>query len=75
MTQASRNPFPHSDSNKRYYTYDYYLRHTLGAKCAKLGIETVFSVVDLLPAEDIAKCREIAEQSGAKLRVREYIEQ
>lgn len=48
---------------------------SFGAKCAKLGIETVFSVVDLLPAEDIAKCREIAEQSGAKLRVREYIEQ
>ena len=48
---------------------------SFGAKCAKLGIETVFSVVDLLPAEDIAKCREIAEQSGAKLRIREYIEQ
>ena len=39
MTQASRNPFPHSDSNKRYYTYDYYLRHTLGAKCAKLPLD------------------------------------
>ena len=36
MTQASRNPYPNSDSNKRYYTYDYYLRHTIGAKCAKL---------------------------------------
>lgn len=48
---------------------------SFGAKCAKLGIRTVFSVVDLLPAEDIARCREIAEQSGAELRVREYIEQ
>ena len=48
---------------------------SFGAKCAKLGIETVFSVVDLLPDDDIEKCREIAEQSGAKLRVREYIEQ
>ena len=26
MTQAEKNPFPYSDSNKRYYTYDYYLR-------------------------------------------------
>ena len=39
MTQASRNPYPNSDSNKRYYTYDYYLRHTLGAKCAKLPLD------------------------------------
>lgn len=48
---------------------------SFGAKCAALGIETVFSVVDLLPAEDIEKCREIAEENGAKLRVRNYIEQ
>ena len=46
-----------------------------GAKCAQLGIETVFSVVDLLPAEDIEQCRKIAESNGARLRVREYIEQ
>lgn len=46
-----------------------------GSKCSKLGIETIFSVVDLLPAEDIEQCRKIAEKSGAKLRVREYIEQ
>ena len=39
MTQASRNPYPNSDSNKRYYTYDYYLRHTFGAKCAKLPLD------------------------------------
>lgn len=39
MTQASSNPFPNSDSNKRYYTYDYYLRHTFGAKCAKLPLD------------------------------------
>lgn len=39
MTQASSNPYPNSDSNKRYYTYDYYLRHTFGAKCAKLPLD------------------------------------
>lgn len=39
MTQASRNPYPNSDSNKRYYTYDYYLRSKLGAKCAKLPLD------------------------------------
>lgn len=39
MTQAQSNPFLHSDSNKRYYTYDYYLRETFGGKCAKLPLD------------------------------------
>ena len=39
MTQVSRNPYPNSDSNKRYYTYDYYLRHTFDAKCVKLPLD------------------------------------
>ncbi len=46
-----------------------------GKRCVDLGIETVFSVVDLLPSEDIEQCRAIAESVGASLRVREYIEQ
>ncbi|MBE6553706.1 MAG: TIGR01212 family radical SAM protein [Ruminococcaceae bacterium] len=39
MRQADSNPFALSDSNKRYYTYDYYLRRTFGAKCAKLPLD------------------------------------
>ena len=39
LTQADRNPYPHSDSNKRYYTYDYYLRKTYGGKCAKVTLD------------------------------------
>ena len=39
LTQREQNPFPYSDSNKRYHTYDYYLRHVLGAKCAKLPLD------------------------------------
>ena len=42
-TQAARNPFPNSDSNKRYYTYDYYLRQTFGVKCAKLALDAGFT--------------------------------
>ena len=34
-----KNPFPYSDSNKRYYTYDYYLKKTFGGKCAKIPID------------------------------------
>ena len=43
MTQAERNPFPFSDSNKRYHTYDYYLRQYFGGKCAKLPLDAGFT--------------------------------
>ena len=42
-TQASLNPFPNSDSNKRYYTYDYYLKKTFGGKCAKIPLDAGFT--------------------------------
>lgn len=37
------NPFPYSDTNKRYHTYDYYLRHRYGTKCARIPIDAGFS--------------------------------
>ena len=43
MTQKDKNPFENSDTNKRYYTYDYYLRRTFGGKCAKLPIDAGFT--------------------------------
>ena len=43
ITQAQKNPFVNSDSNKRYYTYDYYLRKTYGSKCAKLPLDAGFT--------------------------------
>ena len=42
-------------------------------KCVSLGVETVLSVVDY-GGVDIEKCRQVALSTGAKLRVREYIE-
>ena len=42
-TQAGQNPFPFSDSNKRYHTYDYYLRHAFGGKVAKLTLDGGFT--------------------------------
>lgn len=42
-TQAAKNPFQNSDSNKRYYTYDYYLRKTYGGKCAKVTLDAGFT--------------------------------
>ena len=42
-TQREGNPFRHSDSNKRYYTYDYWLRETFGGKCAKIPLDAGFT--------------------------------
>lgn len=42
-TQRETNPFPYSDSNKRYYSYDYFLRTKFGGKCAKLPIDGGFT--------------------------------
>ena len=33
------SPFLYSDTNKRYYTYDYWCRHTFGGKCAKIPLD------------------------------------
>lgn len=42
-TQKDTNPFPNSDSNKRYYTFDYYLRRRFGEKCAKISLDAGFT--------------------------------
>ena len=45
------------------------------AKACKKYVDTVImSVVDILPQEDIAACQKIAEEAGARLRVRALIE-
>lgn len=41
--------------------------------CLKQGIETVFTVVDVIGLERIEESRKVAESVGAKFRVREYI--
>ena len=43
MTQIEQNPYPHSDTNKRYYTYEYYLRRTFGQKVAKIPLDAGFT--------------------------------
>jgi radical SAM protein (TIGR01212 family) len=42
-TQVDTNPYRNSDTNKRYYTYDYYLRKTFGGKCMKIPIDAGFT--------------------------------
>ena len=42
-TQRTENPYEYTDTNKRYYTYDYYLRRTFGSKVAKIPLDAGFS--------------------------------
>ena len=39
MTQRESNPFPFSDTNKRYHTYEYDLRQRYGKACVKLPLD------------------------------------
>ncbi len=43
-------------------------------QCKEAGVPCLFSVVDCIPPEQLARCRHIAEEAGVPLRVREYIE-
>lgn len=43
MSQVDNNPFAYSDTNKRYHTYDYYLKHRFGGKCAKIPLDAGLS--------------------------------
>ena len=38
-TQRSENPYKNTDTNKRYYTYDYYLRRRFEQKIAKIPLD------------------------------------
>ena len=42
-TQVQTNPYKNSDTNKRYYTYDYYLKQTFGGKCMKIPLDAGFT--------------------------------
>ena len=43
ITQRNSNPYKNTDSNKRYYTYDYYLRKTFGGRCSKIPLDAGFT--------------------------------
>ena len=41
--KKTANPFKNSDTNKRYYTFDCYLKRRFGKKCAKIPLDGGFS--------------------------------
>ena len=39
MTQRETNPYPYTDSNKRYMTFDWYLKARFGGKAARVALD------------------------------------
>ena len=56
MSQVSENPFKYSDTNKRYHTYDYYLRHTFGKKCAKITLDAGMTCPNIDGSRGVGGC-------------------
>lgn len=43
IPQKLNNPYKNSDSNKRYYTYEYYCRQKYGGRCVKIPLDAGFT--------------------------------
>ena len=56
ITQRNTNPFKNTDTNKRYYTYDYYLRKHFGGKCAKIPIDGGFTCPNIDGSRGVGGC-------------------
>ena len=67
MSQADNNPFEFSDTNKRYHTYDYYLKHRFGSKCAKIPLDCGFTCPNIDGKCGVGGCIYCSGGSGARL--------
>lgn len=50
------NPFPNSDSNKRYYTYDFFLRRKFGHKVFKVTLDAGFTCPNIDGSKGVGGC-------------------
>lgn len=50
------NPFPFSDDNKRYHTWNYYLKHRYGMKIAKIPLDAGFTCPNRDGTKGIGGC-------------------
>lgn len=67
MSQAQNNPFEYSDTNKRYHTYDYYLRKRFFEKCAKIPLDCGFTCPNIDGTCGVGGCIYCSGGSGARL--------
>ena len=50
------NPFPFSDDNKRYHTWNYHLRHTFGTKVMKISLNAGFTCPNIDGSKGVGGC-------------------
>lgn len=53
---SNNNCFEYSDSNKRYYTYDYYLKHKFGKKICKIPLDIGCTCPNIDGSKGIGGC-------------------
>ncbi len=58
------NPFQYSDSNKRYYTYDYFLRQKFGQKVYKVPLDAGFSCPNIDGRKGVGGCTYCSERGS-----------
>lgn len=83
MSQAEKNPYKYSNTNKRYYTYDYFLKSTFGKKCAKITLDLGFTCPNIDGSKGTGGCiycsggsfaRNVDSLKSAKSQYQEGIE-
>lgn len=73
MAQKDTNPYKYSDSNKRYMTYDWYLKQRFGGKVAKVSLDIGTTCPNLDGSRGHGGC--IYCKSGSSSAVGETIEE
>ena len=63
-TQRETNPFPYSDTNKRYHTFDYYLRKRYGGKCAVIPLDAGFTCPNIDGTKGVGGCIYCSERGS-----------
>ncbi len=56
--------FPYSDTNKRYHTYDFYVKRVFGRKCAKIGLNGGFTCPNRDGWKGVGGCTFCADGGG-----------
>ena len=56
MKEKIINPFTYTDSNKRYYTYDYYLRQKYNSKVCKVTLDAGFTCPNIDGTKGVGGC-------------------
>lgn len=64
ITQTELNPYEYSSTNKRYYTYDHYLKTTFGGKVAKISLDCGFTCPNIDGTRGVGGCIYCSERGS-----------